>query len=139
MREPYGGVEPGLAILRAKDDVNDDFTERFRRGADNGPKRRRNESRFQRWRLLHLRLPGAPPQARVNTAPLALTVLYKAKVGQMCRLFGVSTLKRKSPLVVQEIFRQKKTKGTKSLIHETRQIHEREFESGSNCSLNFSV
>jgi hypothetical protein len=48
---PQGKVAPQTsaegAILHAKDDVNDDFTERLRHGANDGPKG--NESRFQRW------------------------------------------------------------------------------------------
>jgi hypothetical protein len=61
-----------IAILRTKDDVNHDFTERLRHEANDGPKRRRNESRFQRWTFGVARIPGALPQARLNAAPLAL-------------------------------------------------------------------
>jgi len=46
---PYGGIEPGLAILCTKNDVNDDFAEGLRHGGNDGLKGRRNESRFQRW------------------------------------------------------------------------------------------
>jgi hypothetical protein len=48
MRGRMGGVEPGLAILRTKNDVNDNFAEGLRHGINNELKRRRNESRFQR-------------------------------------------------------------------------------------------
>ena len=41
-------IEPRLAILRAKDDVKDDFTERLGHGANDDPTARRSESRFQR-------------------------------------------------------------------------------------------
>src|SRR5438067_12349896 len=34
---------------------------------------RRNELRFQRWHLVVARIPGALPQAGIDTAPLALT------------------------------------------------------------------
>src|SRR6266496_2072796 len=44
----YRGIEPRFAILRAKDDMNDDLTERLRHGDNNGLKTLWNESRFQR-------------------------------------------------------------------------------------------
>ena len=59
----YGGIEPGLAILRAKDNMNDDSTERLRHGDDNRANRRGNESRFQRCALGRNYFPGALPQA----------------------------------------------------------------------------
>jgi hypothetical protein len=57
----------------------------------------------------------------MNIAPLALTVLYKAEPGQMCRLFGGLYAESKIPLLIEEKSGQKKTKETKSLTHETRQ------------------
>jgi hypothetical protein len=60
---PQGKVAPQTsaegAILHAKDDVNDDFTERLRHGANDGPKG--NESRFQRWHLPFTASWGAAP------------------------------------------------------------------------------
>ena len=58
----YGGIEPWLAILCTKNNVNDDFAERLRHGVNNEPKRPRNESRFQRWVGVAL-ISGAMPQA----------------------------------------------------------------------------
>src|ERR1700720_3801914 len=40
--------------------------------ANDGAKRRRNESRFQRWRFRVGQIPGALPQAAIKAAPLAL-------------------------------------------------------------------
>ena len=42
-----GGIERGLAILRTKYGVNDDFAEGLRHGVNNGLKKRGNESRLQ--------------------------------------------------------------------------------------------
>ena len=65
-------IEPRLAILRAKDDVKDDFTERLGHGANDDPTARRSESRFQRWRFRIPRILGRRPGLEVNAAPLAL-------------------------------------------------------------------
>ena len=67
-------IEPRLAILRAKDDVKDDFTERLGHGANDDPTARRSESCFQRWRFWIPRILGRRPMLEVNAAPLALNM-----------------------------------------------------------------
>lgn len=63
---PHGSIEPRLAILRAKDNVNDDFAERLGHNAKDESKRRGNESRFQRLHFEWHQSPGAMPQAGMN-------------------------------------------------------------------------
>ena len=69
----YGRIKPRLAILRAKDDMNDDSTERLRHGGDNRATRLGNESRFQRCALGRNYFPGRCPRLLMSAAPLALT------------------------------------------------------------------
>jgi TolB-like protein len=56
------GFQPGLAILGAKDDVQDDFTERLRHCANDDRNCAGSESRFQRWRCGVRRILGRCPR-----------------------------------------------------------------------------
>jgi hypothetical protein len=90
--------------------------------------------------MSEMRAPASHRSASLHKpAPLALTVRTSEKLDKCADFLGVCTLKVKSPLLIEEKSGQKKTKETKSLTHETRQLRERVFQSGSNCSLNFSV
>jgi hypothetical protein len=59
-----GGIEPRLAILRTKYGVNDDFAEGLRHGVNNGLKKRRYESRLQRWDLMLYKSLGRCPRLK---------------------------------------------------------------------------
>jgi len=59
-----GGIERGLAILRTKYGVNDDFAEGLRHGVDNGLKKRWNESLLQRWDLMLYKFLGRGPRLK---------------------------------------------------------------------------
>jgi hypothetical protein len=45
---PHASFKPRLAILRAEDEMKDDFTERLRHGVDDDQTGAESESRFQR-------------------------------------------------------------------------------------------
>jgi hypothetical protein len=67
-----GGIEPRLAILRAKDHVNDDFTKRLRHGAMMDQKGTGMNRAFSAGPFaLHKSL-GRCPRLAMNAAPLAL-------------------------------------------------------------------
>jgi hypothetical protein len=68
---PHVGVETRLTILRAKNDVENDFTYRLGHSVNDDRIGTKRESHFQRWHF-GFHEPGAPPQAHVDAAPLAL-------------------------------------------------------------------
>jgi hypothetical protein len=70
---PHGWIEPRLAILRAKDDMKNDFTERLGHGANDDRTHPGSESRFQRWSFGFQESWDVVPGSEMNAAPLALS------------------------------------------------------------------